>query len=108
MDLATIIDGADRFVAYVLCRGIDERDRTRGSGFAAAGLLCGAVDGGRSQKRRAHGGGDGTGPSFGAASEALAFRWRRKVVGRKRAGQGARAGDAGNRASRTDQGLDYR
>src|SRR5580704_14526659 len=105
MDLATIIDGADRFVAYV---GIDERDRTRGSGFAAAGLLRGAVDGGRSQERRADGGGDGAGPSFGAASEALAFRRRRKVVGRQRAGQGAGTRDTGNRASRTDQGLDYR
>jgi hypothetical protein len=80
MDLATIIDGADRFVAHV-----EELTSVIGHADRALPLreYCGAVDGGRSQEHRADGGGDGTGPSFGAVSEALAFRWRRKVVGRE-------------------------
>ena len=104
MDLATIIDGADRFVAYVeeLTSVIGHADRALPLRDYCAGLLT--AEGRKSVEPMAA----VTGPSFGAASEALAFRWRRKVVGRKRAGQGARAGDAGNRASRTDQGLDYR
>src|SRR5271155_5729086 len=104
MDLATIIDGAGRFVAYVeeLTSVIGHADRALPLRDYCAGLLT--AEGRMSVEPS----GDGAGPSFGSASEALALRRRRKVVGRHRAGQGARACDTGNRASRTDQGVDYR
>jgi hypothetical protein len=71
MDLATIIDGADRFVAYVeeLTSVIGHADRALPLRDYCAGLLT--AEGCKSV--RADGGGDGTGPSFGAISEALAF-----------------------------------
>ena len=84
MDLATITDGADRFVAYVeeLTSVIGHADRALPLRDYCAGLLT--AEGRKSVEPMA------------------------AVVGRQRAGQGARAGDTGNRASRTDQGLDYR
>src|SRR6516165_4352410 len=45
---------------------------------------------------------------FGATSEAAAFRCGISVFGRAHVGQGARDGGAGDRAARTDQGVDYR
>src|SRR5580700_10717899 len=103
MDLNTIMDGADRFATYVeeLTGVIGHADRAAPLRDYCAGLLT--AEGRKSVEPMAA----VTAP-FGAASEALAFRRRRKVVGRAGARQGARVGDAGNRASRTDRGLDHR
>src|SRR6516225_120634 len=103
MDLATIIDGADRFVAYVeeLTSVIGRPDRALPLRDYCAGLLT--AEGRKSVEPMAA----VTAPAqVSVQHKKLLHRWRRKVVGRKRAGQGARAGDPGNRASRTDQGLD--
>jgi hypothetical protein len=72
MDLATIIDGADRFVTYV--RGIDERDRTGDRALQLWDYCAGLLTAQGRKSVRAGRGGERTGPSFGAASEALAFR----------------------------------
>jgi len=102
MGLETVSDGADRFMAFVeeLTSVIGHADRAVPLRDYCIGLLT--AEGRKSVEPMA------AGPGFGAASEAVAFRRRGKVVGRAGPGRGARVGDVGNRASRTDQGVDNR
>ena len=93
---------------FELCRGLGRGDRPRRSGQAAARLLHWPDDAVRPQERGADGGGDGTGADGGAASIVAAFCRPGFMVGREGAGQGVRAGAAGDRAGWPDRGVDHR
>src|SRR5215211_9516254 len=91
-----------------VCRWSCQRDWARGSGWAIARLLHRLGDAGGTQERRADGGDYGPWANCGTASIIAAFYWSRSLVRRGSLGQGARDGGAGDRASRTDRGLDHR
>src|SRR6185312_7810497 len=84
------------------------RDWSRGSNEAAARLLHRFDASRRAQERRADGSADGSGADGGAAPVVAAFCRQRDLVGRRRAGQGARDGAAGHGKERADRGVDHR
>ena len=104
MDLGKIADGADRFAVYIteLTSVIGHADRAAPLRDYCTGLL--AAEGRRSVEPMAA----VTAPNRVSAQHQKLLHLRGSVVGPGGAGQGARTGDAGDRAARADQSVDSR